>query len=207
MADFNVRELSRIISDDPALAARTLSLSRSARYALRFQPRTVHEAILVLGFHVLGNVVIATAAQSFIIKNRQNQPAPLESLLGRGAGVAAAGQTNRSRQSGDGVPCGSPARRWRDDSLRQRSAVTLSKSSRMRKSPGNALAQKEVKHFHFDHATVGMALLDFWNIDQQVGEAVLEQHHEVEETDVGSLRFGAGSDGLRLRQSRFGILQ
>ena len=51
---------------------------------------------------------------------------------------------------------------------------------------GVALAQKEAEHFHFDHATAGMALLDFWNIDEQVGEAVL-RHHEVKEDPVDSL--------------------
>ena len=66
--DLNVRELSRVVSDDPALAARTLSLSRSARYALRYQPRTVHEAILVLGLHTLRNIAVTAAAQSFMTR-------------------------------------------------------------------------------------------------------------------------------------------
>ena len=33
--DFSVRQLSRVISDDTALASRTLAISRSARYAQR----------------------------------------------------------------------------------------------------------------------------------------------------------------------------
>jgi HD-like signal output (HDOD) protein len=63
--DFSVRQLSRVISDDAALASRTLAISRSARYAQRHQPATVHEAILVIGYQTLRNIVIATAAQSF----------------------------------------------------------------------------------------------------------------------------------------------
>ena len=37
--DFSVRQLSRVISDDPSLASRTLAISRSAKYAQRRQPR------------------------------------------------------------------------------------------------------------------------------------------------------------------------
>jgi HD-like signal output (HDOD) protein len=64
--DFNVRELSRVIADDPSLASKTLSMSRSPRYAQRFQPKTVHEAILVLGLQTLRNIVVTAAAASFL---------------------------------------------------------------------------------------------------------------------------------------------
>jgi len=63
--------LSRVISDDAALASRTLAISRSARFAQRHQPATVHEAIIVLGYQNLRNIALATAAQSFLTKNNK----------------------------------------------------------------------------------------------------------------------------------------
>ena len=69
--DFSVRLLSRVISDDAALASRTLAISRSARYAQRHQPTTVHEAILVVGYQTVRNVVLSAAAQSFLTKNNK----------------------------------------------------------------------------------------------------------------------------------------
>ena len=38
------------------------------RYAKRFQPQSVHEAILVLGLQALRTIVVATAAESFLAR-------------------------------------------------------------------------------------------------------------------------------------------
>jgi putative nucleotidyltransferase with HDIG domain len=183
--DLNVRELSRVVSDDPALAARTLSLSRSARYALRYQPRTVHEAILVLGLHTLRNIAVTAAAQSFMTRtgkvsqrlwNHSLAAALASRLLAQRIGISdpeTAFLAGLLHDIGEMILFDSDPRDFEqivEDAQRA----------------GVALAQKEVEHFHFDHATAGMALLEFWNIDEQVGEAVL-RHHEVEEDSVDSL--------------------
>lgn len=183
--DFNVRELSRVISDDPALASRTLSLSRSPRYALRFQPRTVHQAILVLGYHMLRNIVVTAAAQSFLTRtNKISQrlwthslaAALAAQLLARRIGFDDPEQAFLAgllHDLGEMILCDSDPRdfEWIVEEAQQL---------------GESLTKKEVEHFHFDHATVGMALLEFWNIDGQVAEAVLH-HHEVDSDDVASL--------------------
>jgi putative nucleotidyltransferase with HDIG domain len=174
--DFSVRQLSRVISDDPALASRTLAVSRSAKYAQRRQPQTVHEAVLVLGLHTLRNIVLAIAAQSFLARSSKIA----KMLWSHSLGAALAARI-LARRCGFGDPelaflagllhdvgemillHGDPRGFERLVEQVQRDKVSL--------------VDKEREMYAFDHASIGVALLEFWNIDAEIGDAVLS-HHE-----------------------------
>jgi putative nucleotidyltransferase with HDIG domain len=184
--DSSVRMLSRVLSDDTALATRTLAISRSARYAQRHQPATVHEAIIVLGYQNLRNIVLATAAQSFLAKNNK----VAEKLWAHSLAVALAARI-LSQRSGSGDPelaflagllhdvgemillHGDP--RGFELILQQ---VQETKCS---------LIEKEEETYSFDHSSIGIALLNFWNIDSRIGEAVLCHHDQEDHPDPKSL--------------------
>ena len=183
--DFNVRELSRVISDDPSLASRALSLSRSPRYAQRFQPRTVHEAILVLGFQTVRNIVVATAAQSFM--SRRSKITGKLWTHSVGAALAARILAKRTR-------CEDPEAAFLTGLLHDVGEMILFEGDprgfeliveEVQQSQ-ESIVEKEVQLFTFDHAAVGVALLDYWNIDEQVSEAILT-HHGSEDNPVRSL--------------------
>ncbi len=174
--DFSVRQLSRFISDDPSLASRTLAISRSAKYAQRRQPQSVHEAVLVLGLHTLRNIVLAIAAQSFLARNSKIA----KMLWSHSLGAALAARILARRSGfGDGELAflagllhdvgemillhGDP--RGFEDLIEQ---VQQDKIS---------LVDKEREIYEFDHAAIGVALLEFWNIDAAISDAVL-RHHE-----------------------------
>lgn len=84
--DLNVQELSRILSDDAALAGRVLAVARSPYYAQRNLPTTLVGAVKVLGFRTLSDVVMATATHSLYIKGNEIS----EKLWNRSLGVALA---------------------------------------------------------------------------------------------------------------------
>ncbi len=175
--DFSVRQLSRVISDDPSLASRTLAVSRSARYAQRRQPQTVHEAVLVLGLHTVRNIVLAIAAQSFLA--RRSKIAKM--LWSHSLGAALAARI-LARRCGFGDPelaflagllhdvgemillHGDP--RGFEGLIEQVQQNKLS------------LVDKERAIYAFDHASIGVALLEFWNIDPAISDAVLRHHEE-----------------------------
>lgn len=183
--NFNVRELSRVISDDPSLASRALSLSRSPRYAQRFQPQSVHEAILVLGLQTLRNIVIASAAESFLTrKNKISEQLWVHSLA---AALAARIVAKRMRYAdpelaflagllhdvGEMVLFNSDPRGFEkivDDVRQSKKSIVI----------------KEAELYGFDHAAVGVALLDFWNMEEEVNDAVLI-HHKGADNSAGSL--------------------
>ncbi len=51
-----------------------------------------------------------------------------------------------------------------------------------------SLVEKEKEVYAFDHASISVALLEFWNIDPQISEAVLRHHQHDGESDPKSLR-------------------
>ena len=184
--DSSVRMLSRVISDDAALASRTLAISRSARFAQRHQPATVHEAIIVLGYQNLRNIALATAAQSFLTKNNK----VAEKLWAHSLAAALAARILAQRSgSGDAdlaflagllhdvgemiLLHGDP--RGFEAILKQ---VEETKCS---------LIEKEEEAYSFDHSSIGIALLNFWNIDSRIGEAVLCHHDHDDNPDAKSL--------------------
>ncbi len=174
--DFSVRQLSRVISDDPSLASRTLAISRSAKYGQRRQPQTVHEAVLVLGLHTLRNLVLAIAAQSFLARNSQ-----IAKMLWSHSLAAALAARILARRVGFGDPelaflagllhdVGEMILLHGDP----RGFERLVEQVRQNKL---SLVAKEREIYAFDHASIGVALLEFWNIDGEIGDAVL-RHHE-----------------------------
>src|SRR5512142_1861415 len=69
--DLNVQKLSRVLSDDAALAGRVLAVARSPYYAQRNLPTTLVGAVQVLGFRTLSDVIMATATHSLYIKGNE----------------------------------------------------------------------------------------------------------------------------------------
>ena len=183
--DFNVRELSRVIADDPSLASKTLSMSRSPRYAKRFQPQSVHEAILVLGLQALRTVVVATAAESFLARKSKIS----EKLWNHSLCAALAARAIAPRV---GYPDVEMA--FLGGLLHDVGAMVLFNSDprgfeqvvEEARQEEVLIVKKESKQYGFDHTAVGVALLDFWNIDNEVSEAVLV-HHRGGDNSVGSL--------------------
>ena len=184
--DFSVRQLSRVISDDTALASRTLAISRSARYAQRHPPTTVHEAILVLGYQTLRNIVMATAAQSFLTRKSK-----IAEKLWSHSLAAALTARILSQRAG-----------FRDSELAFLAGLlhdvgemillhgdpkgfeqVLEEVQQTKES----IVEKEKELYSFDHSSIGVALLDHWNIDSRIGEALLCHHDREDNPDPKSL--------------------
>jgi putative nucleotidyltransferase with HDIG domain len=184
--DFSVRQLSRVIAADAALTGRTLAISRSPRYAQRRQPSSVHEAILVLGFHTLRNIVMAAAAQSFI--SRTNKVAK---QLWRHSLAAALAARMLSERSG----IADPELAFLAGLLHDVGEIVLLNGDprgfeqmveEVQQSNGS-LVIKEREQYAFDHASIGLALLDYWDIDERIGQAAYWHHYDGDGIDADSL--------------------
>jgi HD-like signal output (HDOD) protein len=62
--DTTTDALAKVVLTDPALAARVLTMSRSVLYLRRTPPRTLHEAIVTVGFQGLRRILMAASARS-----------------------------------------------------------------------------------------------------------------------------------------------
>jgi len=59
----SAEDLSKVVSSDPAVAARVLKISNSSFYGCQRQVQTLPHAIMMLGYNTLRSVVIAAAVK------------------------------------------------------------------------------------------------------------------------------------------------
>jgi putative nucleotidyltransferase with HDIG domain len=175
--DLSIREICRVLSDDPALAARVMAISRSAHYAQRNLPKNLQAAIQVVGLHSLRYLLIAAATQGLftgngrisaklwshslavalsarILAKRVDFPDPDQAFL-----------TGLLHDVGEMILCHGDAAGFEK---------LLEEVERQKIS----LVDKEKETYAFDHAFIGLALFDSWNIDSEIGQAIFSHHQE-----------------------------
>ncbi len=69
-------QVERLITTDPALTVKVLHLANSAYYGLTRTISTVKQAVIVLGFHTVKNLVLGVSA--FMALRNSRAPSPLE---------------------------------------------------------------------------------------------------------------------------------
>jgi putative nucleotidyltransferase with HDIG domain len=190
--DLSIREICRVLSDDPALAARVLAISRSVYYAQRNPPKSLQGAIQVLGLHALRYNLIAAATQGlFMASNKISGKLWSHSLsvalgcriLSQRVGYQDSEQaflTGLLHDIGEMIIFHGDPKGFE----RLLGEVQEGKTS---------LVEMEKKAYAFDHAFIGLTLLDSWSIDSDIGKAVLK-HHE-----------GGGDIGLRSLPAILGV--
>jgi putative nucleotidyltransferase with HDIG domain len=183
--DLNVRQLCRVLSDDAALAARILTVSRSAHYAQRNLPTSLLGAVQVLGFRTLRNVVITIATQGLFLSNNKIS----EKLWSHSLAVALASRILSARVGHSDTEQAFLAGLLHDVG----EMILLHGDPKGFEQLGHevqqtqcAMIDKEQEVYGFDHTLIGLTLLDSWNIDSAIGQAVLHHHAEMNE-DSNSL--------------------
>ena len=175
--NIDLRQIGRVLSNDAALAGRILSLSRSPIFALRQQPRTLQEAISVLGLRALERTLVAAGAQSIYAgRSKAAQTAWSHSLatalasqfLARRIGLRDVDQAflagllhdvgqmvilHGDRERFEGM--------WVDARLQKKSSIAW-----------------EQDWYHLEHTWIGASVLYRWGLETEPILAVL-RHHEV----------------------------
>jgi putative nucleotidyltransferase with HDIG domain len=176
----DLRQIERALSNDAALAGRILSLSRSPIFALRQQPRTLQEAISVLGLRALESTLVAAGAQSIYAgRSKAAQTAWSHSLvtalasqfLARRIGIRDVDQAFLAgllHDIGQMVILHGDKERfegmWIDVRLQKKSAVAW-----------------EQDWYHLDHTWIGASVLYRWGLETEPILAILH-HHDVKPT-------------------------
>ena len=174
--DLSVQKLCRVLSDDAALAGRVLAVARSPYYAQRSLPTTLLGAVQVLGFRALSNVVVANATHSLYIKGN----AVSERLWNHSLGVALAARILHGRAGSRDRDHAFLAGLMHDVGemiLVHGDSRGFAALVHEAEAEHSQLANKEQKAYGFDHTQVGVTLLEAWNIDEQIREAVLHHHN------------------------------
>jgi len=170
--DTTTDDLARVVQTDPALAARVLTISRSVTYLRRQPPRTLHEAIMTVGFQGLRKILVAASARA-----TYRADDTVAQTLWAHALATALGADEIARAAGG--PCGGDAfiaGLLHDTGklifhLADASAfTTLKRFDRTR----------EQELFGASHDAVGACLAELWGLEDEVVKAIMF-HHEGEE--------------------------
>jgi putative nucleotidyltransferase with HDIG domain len=178
-------ELSRVVSSDPAVAARVLKISNSSFYGRQGTIQNLSAAIVLLGFNTLKSIVVTASVRQVY------QPFGLtEKMLWEhsfGAGLAAriiASRTGRVDQeeaflAGLFHDIGKVIMNSQD---RAKFLMVMERSYN-EEIPFNE-AEKSI--YHFSHEEVGSLVIKKWNFPTVLTETVL-RHHDFAFSDLSDL--------------------
>jgi putative nucleotidyltransferase with HDIG domain len=176
--DTSAQRLCRVLSDDTALAAKVLAAARSPYFAQRILPSNLIAAVQVLGFQNLTNIIVASAAHSFCLKGNPTS----EKLWNHSLGVALAVRTLCPRagiKNRDQAFLAGLLHDVGEMILAHGDPKGFAKLGEEVQQANCQMIDKEQEFYGFDHTLIGLTLLDSWNIDGQIGQAVLNHHSDV----------------------------
>jgi HD-like signal output (HDOD) protein len=175
--DVSVREISRIVYEDAAIAAKVLQVVNSAFFRLARRISNVEQAVSYLGFNAIRTLAMSVEVFSLWSKDAALGCLDLELLQERAHGVAAA-----ARALGQSANVA-------DDAVLAGLFHNIGYWVLLQECPGkvaDALATARAQHLPLhqaerqvvgaSHAEVGAYLLGLWGLPHSVIEAVAFQH-------------------------------
>ena len=169
-------ELARIVSADPAVAARVLKISNSSFYGCQRQIQTLSHAIMMLGYNTLRSLVVAAS-----VKQVYKPYGLTEKMLWEhsfGAGLAARIIAHHTRMVNEEEAflgglfhdIGKIIMNFFDSQQFQ---------SVMQKCYNDEISflEAEQQVYSYTHAEVGGLVIKKWNFPEMLMKAVLQHHH------------------------------
>lgn len=169
-------ELARVVSADPAVAARVLKISNSSFYGCQRQIQTLSHAIMMLGFNTLRSLVVAAS-----VKQVYKPYGLTEKMLWEhsfGAGLAARLIANGTRLLNEEEAflgglfhdIGKIIMSFFDSQQFQK-VMEISYNEQI------SFLAAEQQVYSYNHAEVGGLVIKKWNFPEMLMKAVL-QHHQ-----------------------------
>jgi len=168
-------ELSKTISYDPQLTAYILKIANSAYYNMSKRVKVLPDAVTIMGVDEIKKIVIMNSAKSVFGNNDI-----YDKLLWRhslGVAVAASELNSIIKLTGESLAytmgllhdIGKPIMK----SVKQLNYLSLIKNSY---ENNLTYFKEELKFYGYTHADVGSRLLEKWNINQEIVDAVAFHH-------------------------------
>jgi putative nucleotidyltransferase with HDIG domain len=169
--DTTTEELATVVRTDPALTARVLTMSRSVLYLRRTPPRSIHEAILTVGFQGLRRILMAASVRAAY----SAADTVAQSLWAHSLATALAAD-EFTKMGGDRTAPGG------DDAFIAGLLHDVGKLIFHLGDPkayaqlGAFDAAKEHAFFGATHDVVGACVAEIWELDDAIVQAILGHH-------------------------------
>ena len=176
----NGAELARIVGADPALSARLIKVSNSAYYGFSRRLATVREAVLVIGFRQVRQIVLGAALMDTWKRIVPCEGFDTDVFWEHSLMVAMAAET-AARIAGEGRP----EEAFTAGILHDMGLLAMLVGDRNRMvaairgaRAGMPVIEAERKVFGFGHAEAGEALAGHWNFPEALVTAIGRHHDE-----------------------------
>ena len=173
----NMTKLSRLLSDDAALVARLFSVSRSAFYGRYTPPKTLVQAIQVLGLRTVQRILVASTAQSLC-----RDQSPVAVALWEHSLAVALTTELLARQNGfrelETVFLAGLLHDVGEMVLLHGDGPGFRQLVKKVKEENLPALEQEKEIYGSDHTLIGGVLLDCWEFDGEIGNAVMHHHDD-----------------------------
>lgn len=183
--DTSAEELNRLIVMDQGLASKILRIVNSAYYGFPKKISTITQAVIILGFNTVRNLVLGVSA--FGLLTQKSMPYGLNRVQFWEHAVAAAVAGSLIARKRPGGNRNLPEEAFIGGLLHDLGALFLDSYFPVQYAVAMAFAAREQKTaceaealvLGIDHVTVGRRIADFWNFPAHV-TAMMSGHHSPE---------------------------
>ena len=182
-----LRELSQLISTDPALSSEILRIANSALYGLRIEVESAFTAMILLGLERIKAVVVTSAVRHYIGKTFE---VPWMRICWRHSLACALIAKELAKGSSIGEDVAYTAGILHDVG---RLALAVGFPDRYgeflmsREAASSDILEREREIFGTDHCEAGSALMSRWDIPKSLVVVASHHHDAPEEGDPGVL--------------------
>jgi putative nucleotidyltransferase with HDIG domain len=183
MDNISVDEIAKVVSTDPAVAARVLKIANSAFYGCQRQIQTISGAIVVLGFNTLRSLVVAASVKEVYKPYGLTEKMLWEHSFGAGIAARIIAHDARKANHEESFLAGllHDIGKIIMNSLDKEKFQTVMQ----RCYNEDQLFEDVEKHVYpFTHAEVGALVVKKWNFPEGLIHAIL-YHHTLDADDSG----------------------
>lgn len=179
--DADIETVAQQIARDQALTARVLRVANSSFYGLQTKVGTIHEAVVILGFRAVRNMVLAVGMNgSFRVDQCRGFDAPGYLRHGVGVGLAARALAPAARQSPELAFTAGLLHDIGQLVLASNFSSQYVEALAHRKQHDCFLFEAEQAVLGIDHAEVGALLAETWRFPAAIRESIAYHHGPAE---------------------------
>ena len=171
----SAEELAKVVSSDPAVAARVLKISNSSFYGCQRQIQTLSHAIMVLGFGTLKSLVVAASVKQVYKPYGLTEKMLWEHSFGAGLAARVIASNTRIVNEEEAFLGGlfhDIGKIILNNLDNQKFQMVVQKCY----NEGMSFLEAEQQVFSYNHAEVGGLVIKKWNFPAILMQAVLKHH-------------------------------